>query len=82
MAKLIKFKYNIKKILKIDYNNVELNNNSNIFVCIYKTNFDIDTKKIKSPFLQYLLYKYPNNNSNSSNKMYSLSLNIKQVIIY
>lgn len=69
MAKLIKFKYNIKKILKIDYNNIELNNNSNIFVCIYKINFDIDTKKIKSPFLQYLLYKYPNNNSNLSNKM-------------
>ena len=53
--------YPIRKILRTDYTNIELNSNQRIFVCIYQINHNA-----KFPFLEYTLWKYP-----KSNKSYS-----------
>ena len=53
--------YPIRKILRTDYTNIELNSNQRIFVCIYQINHTA-----KFPFLEYTLWKYP-----KSNKSYS-----------
>jgi len=56
------YKYNISEDLNNDIN-INLKNGTNIFICIYRVISSNNEQNIYKPFLQYLLYKYPNNSS-------------------
>ena len=57
------------KELKTDFDNIQPHKGEKIFICIYRVNKNTKTKVILHPFLQYLLYKYPDGKNNESNTM-------------
>lgn len=61
--------YPISKVLKTDFDSIQPHKGEKIFVCIYRINKNTNTKVVLHPFLQYLLYKYPDGDKTESNKM-------------
>ena len=61
------FTYNIHKAVKTDFHTVKKNPRKKIFVCCFKILESIPGKTFSKPFLQFLLYKYPETKSKLSN---------------
>lgn len=61
------FTYNIHKAIKTDFHNIKSSGSTKIFVCCFKILESIPGKTFSKPFLQYLLYKYPESKSKLSN---------------
>ena len=59
--------YNISKILNTDYDTITYDKNSNIYICVYNIIKEIPNRNIDSPYLKYLLYKYPTSKANTNN---------------
>ena len=60
----VSFSYPINTILRTDYHNISLQKNQKIFFCCYQ--ISVSTRRKRTPFLLYTLWKYP-----KSNKEYS-----------
>ena len=59
--------YPIINSLKQDFENIKPKKGDKIFSCIYKINKNTNIKVILHPFIQYLLYKYPESKDHHSN---------------
>jgi len=62
------YKYNISEKINQDIN-INLKNGTNVFICIYRVISSNDEQNIYKPFLQYLLYKYPNDSRSYKNTL-------------
>tara|TARA_Y100000591_G_C21836611_1_gene702936 strand:- start:500 stop:1585 length:1086 start_codon:yes stop_codon:yes gene_type:complete len=56
------YKYNIDKVLKKNINDISVEKNKKIFICVYEVLFKIKSTN-ENPFLQYLMYKYQKKDS-------------------
>ena len=56
--------YNILPILKNTYNEIKYLPNTTIHLCIFNIIYNIPNRNINSPFLNYLLYKFPGKKNN------------------
>lgn len=66
MNNTLLYKYDISNKLYQD-TNINLKNGTNIFICMYRIISSNEEQNIHKPFLQYLLYKYPNNSTSYKN---------------
>ena len=76
-----KYKYDILRTLNTDLS--EINENmTRISLCIYRVVHCKNQQNVKHPFLQYLLYKYPDNLHSTSNLMVFPFIDVKKNILH
>ena len=61
------YKYNLNNVLKTDFKDLDLSTSTFIYACCFRVIVSQPNKIIQTPFLEYLLFKYPNNTSSHSN---------------
>jgi len=61
------YKYNLNGVLNTDFLQIKKNPKLFIYACCFRVITSKPNKIIQSPFLEYLLFKYPTNTSNYSN---------------
>ena len=61
------FTYDIHRHLKTDFHSLKPNNKTNIFVCPFRIIESKNDKITNKPFLEYLLFKYPDGNKKMKN---------------
>ena len=61
------YKYNLNGILKTDFKQLKLTPKTFIYACCFRVVVSKPNKIIQTPFLEYLLYKYPASSSSYSN---------------
>lgn len=61
------YKYDLNNVLKTDLNSLNLKPSTFVYACCFRVITSKPNKIIQNPFLEYLLYKYPNSNSSHSN---------------
>lgn len=61
------YKYNLNGILKTDFLQIKKNPKLFIYACCFRVIVSKPNKIIQNPFLEYLLFKYPNSNNKYSN---------------
>ena len=60
------YSYDIETCIKTDIHNIDIKDNTHINFCIFRIVESTKYKPIRYPYLQYLLYKYPESNSKQS----------------
>ena len=53
--------------MKTDFKDLDLSPSTFIYACCFRVIVSQPNKIIQTPFLEYLLFKYPNSNSSHSN---------------
>lgn len=61
------YKYNLNDVLKTDFKDLDLSPSTFIYACCFRIIVSQPNKIIQTPFLEYLLFKYPNSTSSHSN---------------
>ena len=61
------YKYNLNGVLKSDFSKLKPSSNTFVYACCFRVIESKPNKIIQNPFLEYLLFKYPSNNSSHSN---------------
>ena len=61
------YKYNLNGVLNSDFSQLKTASNTFIYACCFRVIESKPNKIIQNPFLEYLLFKYPNSNSSHSN---------------
>jgi hypothetical protein len=61
------YKYNLNDVLKTDFLQIKKNSKLFVYACCFRVITSKPNKIIQNPFLEYLLYKYPNCNNKYSN---------------
>ena len=61
------FTYDIHRHINTDFHNIDIKKGTHINICCFKIVESRPNKIIQRPFLQYLLYKYPKNISQTKN---------------
>jgi hypothetical protein len=61
------YKYNLNGSLKTDFLQIKKNPKLFIYACCFRVIVSKPNKIIQNPFLEYLLFKYPNSNNKYSN---------------
>tara|TARA_B100001063_G_scaffold167716_1_gene156760 strand:+ start:4345 stop:5514 length:1170 start_codon:yes stop_codon:yes gene_type:complete len=78
------FKYNINKCLKTNFHDIKLKEGAHINICCFRIVESTKYSDVLYPYLQYLLYKYPNGNKKESNlclfpfKEYKKNMKVKE----
>ena len=61
------YNYNLNGVLNSDFSQLKPTPNTFVYACCFRVIVSKPNKIIQNPFLEYLLFKYPNNNSSHSN---------------
>ena len=61
------YSYDIHRHLRTDFHNISIEKGEKIHICCFRIVKSRETKIISNAFLEYLLYKYPNNNKKIEN---------------
>lgn len=79
------YTYDIHRHLSTDFHNIKADNKTNIFACCFRIVESKDDKITVKPFLEYLLFKYPNDQKKTKNmcifpfKKFQKKSSIKQI---
>ena len=79
------FTYDIHRHLNTDFHELKPDNKTNIFVCPFRIIESKNDKVINKPFLEYLLFKYPDNQKKIQNlcifpfKKYNKKNSVKEI---
>lgn len=61
------YKYNLNGVLNSDFSQLQTSSDTFVYACCFRVIESKPNKIIQNPFLEYLLFKYPSNNSSHSN---------------
>jgi len=61
------FKYNLHKCLKTNFHEIDIQENDHINFCCFRITESTKYVQVLYPYLEYLLYKYPDNKKKESN---------------
>ena len=61
------YKYNLNGVLQTDFLQIKKNPKLFVYACCFRVITSKPNKIIQHPFLEYLLFKYPNSNNKHSN---------------